>query len=472
MSKALNAAYHPEHFRETGHKLIDLITDYLHDVAQQKLPANQWMEPNQQLAFWENYNFNPNDPLHFFKEVIDKSIHIHHPKYIGHQVAPTAPLSALTSLLSAVLNNGMAVYEMGAVSTAIEKVVVNELLQQVGYSIDESDGFITSGGTLATLTALLAARKAVAPTDVWENGHQEKLGVLVSEQAHYCVDKAARIMGLGNDGVITIPVGNHFTMKTELLESYYQKAEKNGIKIIAVIGSAPSTSTGMHDDLNAIAEFTQQKNVWFHVDGAHGGGAIFSKKYQHLLSGMEKADSIVIDGHKMLMMPTLMTFLLFKKKEDSFANFTHKADYLFQQAEEEWYNMAKRTFECTKEMMSIKFYVILKTYGNAVFDQFVTHLYDLGAQFAEKVKQHPQFELALTPQSNIVCFRYISTTLSEEALNQLNSQLRSKMLKESDFYIVQTTLNGKIYFRLTFMNPQTTPEIMEQLLQQIIEKIN
>ncbi|MCO6500039.1 MAG: pyridoxal-dependent decarboxylase [Vicingus serpentipes] len=467
MSKELESAYQPENFRKTGHELIDVIADYLSDVAQEKIPVNKWKEPNQQLEFWKNYQFDTNNPTAFFKEIIDKSIHIHHPKYIGHQVTPTVPLSALTTLLSAILNNGMAVYEMGAASTAIEKIVVDEILKQIGYPTDEADGFITSGGTLATLTALLAARKAIAPSDVWENGHQEKLGVLVSEQAHYCVDKAARVMGLGSDGVITIPVGGYFTMKTELLDKYFQKATNNGIRIIAVIGSAPSTSSGMHDDLNAIAAFAQQKNIWFHVDGAHGGGAIFSKKYKHLLAGIEKADSIVIDGHKMLMMPTLMTFVLFKKKSDSFANFTHKADYLFQQTEEEWYNMAKRTFECTKEMMSIKFYVILKTYGPEVFDQFVTRLYDLGAEFAEKVKQNPQFELALSPHSNIVCFRYIDKQLSEKELNQLNSKIRSKILKQGDFYIVQTTLNGKIYIRLTFMNPQTTSTIMDELLSEV-----
>jgi len=223
----------------------------------------------------------------------------------------------------------------------------------------------------------------------------------------------------------------------------------------------------MHDDLNAIAEFAQQQNIWFHIDGAHGGGAIYSKKYKHLLNGIEKADSVVIDGHKMLMMPTLMTFVLFKKKSDSFANFTHKADYLFQQAEEEWYNMAKRTFECTKEMMSIKFYVLLKTYGPEVFNQFVTQLYNLGTEFANKVKQNPQFELALTPHSNIVCFRYVDAQLSEEELNQLNGEIRSKILKQGDFYIVQTTLSGKTYLRLTFMNPQTTPEVMDELLKEV-----
>jgi len=222
MNKALKEAYNPEHFRKSGHELIDLITNYLNDVAQKKIPTNNWMEPNQQLEFWENYDFDTKNPLSFFKEVIDKSIHIHHPKYIGHQVAPTAPLSALTTLLSAILNNGMAVYEMGAVSTAIEKIVVDEILQQIGYPSDEGDGFITSGGTLATLTALLAARKAIAPSDVWEDGHQEKLGVLVSEQAHYCVDKAARVMGLGSEGVITVPVGDNYTMKTELLNEYFQ----------------------------------------------------------------------------------------------------------------------------------------------------------------------------------------------------------------------------------------------------------
>ena len=126
-----------------------------------------------------------------------------------------------------------------------------------------------------------------------------------------------------------------------------------------------------------------------------------------MLKGINQADSIAIDGHKMLMMPSIMTFLLYKNKSDSYATFNQKAQYLWEKAEdEEWYNYAKRTFECTKYMMSIHFYSMLEFYGEQVFDDHVTHLYDQAYLFAEKITTRNNFELALQPQSNIVCFRY------------------------------------------------------------------
>ena len=284
MENLLKEAYNPEHFRTLGYELINVLTTYLKDAQQGNIPVVQWTTPSEQLRFWEDYTLDSNAPITLFKDIIARSMHVHHPKYMGHQIAPTAPLAALSGLVSALLNNGAAIYEMGSSSTAIEKLVIQNLAQKAGYG-KNSDGFMTSGGTLANLTALLAARKVMAPSDVWEEGHREGLGVMVSSEAHYCIDRALRIMGFGSKGIVKVPVGPSFKMNTELLNTHYENAQKNGIRVIAVVGSAPSTSTGMHDDLEAIAGFCAEKNLWFHVDGAHGGAAVFSSKYKHLLRG-------------------------------------------------------------------------------------------------------------------------------------------------------------------------------------------
>ncbi|MCF8297330.1 MAG: aminotransferase class I/II-fold pyridoxal phosphate-dependent enzyme [Saprospiraceae bacterium] len=467
MKDKLKEIYSSKKFQEQGHELVDLLAKYISNSAKQEIPVNNYLEPNEQLEFWRNYKLDDKNPITLFKDIIEKSIHIHNPKYIGHQVSASAPLAALVNLFTALLNNSMAIYEMGPASTAIEKAVVEEISNKIGYG-EKGDGYITSGGTLANLTALLAARQIIVESNVWEHGLNEKLAVMVSAEAHYCVERACRIMGFGAKGIIKIPVGDTFTMKTELLDEYYKKAEKDGIKVIAVVGSAPSTSTGMHDDLEAIAQFCSEKKLWFHIDGAHGGGAIYSKKYKHLLKGIEKADSVVIDAHKMLMMPSLMTFLMFKNKMDSYATFSQRAQYLWESSdEEEWYNMAKRTFECTKQMMGVKFFTLLKTYGEEIFDQFVTNQYDLGHELAKQINRRQNVELAVEPESNIVCFRYFDPKLSDSELNQRNSYIRSKILKKGDFYIVQTLLNNLVYMRATIMNPLTTAEIFGELLDEV-----
>ncbi|MFZ6666085.1 pyridoxal phosphate-dependent decarboxylase family protein [Peijinzhouia sedimentorum] len=462
MANKLDELYNPEKFKEFGDELIALITAHLKASHHEEIEVNKWSAPEEQLAYWQTYELKNDNPNALFKAIIERSIHVHHPKYIGHQISPTAPLAALAGLLSAILNNGMAVYEMGAAATAIEKVVIDTIAEKIGYN-ENADGFITSGGSLANLTALLAAKQSLEPSIP-----VEKLGVMVSSEAHYSTEKALRIMGIRDEQIIKIPINEQFHMQTELLDSYYENAVSRGLHIFAVIGSAPSTSTGMHDDLQQIAAFCSKKNIWFHVDGAHGGAAVFSSKYKPLLKGIEYADSITIDGHKMLLMPSIMSFLMFKNRQHSYAAFQQKAVYLWEKAnEEDWYDLAKRTFECTKSMMSIQFYVLLKYYGVEIFDQFVTRLYDLGRIFSEKINSRKKFQLFLTPQSNIVCFRYFLDEEDDVRLNQLNNEIRAELLHTGNFYIVQTTLINTVYLRVTFMNPKTNEQTMDELLDAI-----
>jgi L-2,4-diaminobutyrate decarboxylase len=468
--KKIEQVYSVENFKKEAHELIDLLSEYLDQSQKGNLKVQNWKEPNDLLDYWRSFEFDRENSRHFFENILHGSVNVHHSQYMGHQISPPAPIAALASFLGSMLNNGMAVYEMGAAGTAIEKLVIEDLNHRIGFDQDKADGLITSGGTLANLTALLSARQVMIEEDVWQNGLQQKLGILVSSEAHYCVDRAARIMGFGSEGVIKVPVDESYRMKVDELDKYLEEAQQKGIKVIAVVGSAPSTSTGMHDDLEAIGQFAQKHQLWFHVDGAHGGAALFSDKYRHYLKGIERADSVVIDGHKMLMTPAIMTFLLFKEKRYAKATFTQKAQYLLESTQEDhWYDIALKSFECTKRMMSIQFYILLQKYGAELFDEFVSTLYDSGKLFSKKIQEHPQFELAVDPDTNIVCFRAFYDHLSEEALNDLNKKIRQKLLEEGDFYIVQTTLNSKVFLRTTIMNPNTQEKDFENLLRRLTE---
>jgi len=392
-------------FKEQGEDLIKQLSAYLNDTTSGKTAeVINWVEPEDEYIFWKKYLEEGVSTSDFFKTIINRSIHTHNPKYIGHQIAPTVPVSALATLLSAQLNNGAAIYEMGASAVAIERLVIELFAKTIGYK--NGDGFLTSGGTLANLTALLAARRIKATTDIWNEGGLQKLAILVSEEAHYCVDRAARIMGLGSDGIVKIPVNEQFEMQTDLLDQYYTKTITNGFEVIAIIGSAPSTSTGVYDNLEEIAAFARQKNIWFHIDAAHGGAAIFSSRYKHLLKGMQHADSIIID--------------LFKDSVASYATFEQKAQYLWEKNDDlDWFNLAKRTFECTKSMMSIRFYAIINAYGVQFFDDLV------------------------------------------------NKKIRRALLEDGEFYIVATTLRDSYFLRTTFMNPFTTKKHTNELLDKI-----
>lgn len=457
--------YDSEDFRKKGYETIDLLADYLQQItdSQSIIKAIPYHTPDEALDFWQKDFNNPTNPdlLDFFKKQIENVVHIHSPRYVGHQVTATLPTAVLSALVDALLNNSGAIHEMGMSVNAQERIVTNWFSKHLGYD-KESYGIITSGGTLANLTALLTARAVKAPEDVWKEGTKSRLALMVSEQAHYCVDRAAKVMGLGDAGVIKVPTDVNFCMKTEVLEDLLAKAKTDGLHVFAIVGSACTTSTGSYDDLEKIADFAEKHNIWFHADGAHGGVVVLSEKYKHLVKGINRTDSVIADFHKMLLIPSLTTGVFYKKPKDSYQTFAQKASYLFAEADEDWYNSGKRTFECTKPTMVSRVYSVLRTHGEEVFTDAVDYLYDLGATFATMIRQNPNFELAHEPKTNIVCFRFIGK--SENDLNVLNQKIRQNLLENGRFYLVSTVLKGNYYLRVSLMNPLTTEKELEELL--------
>ncbi len=465
----LTDAYSPETFRQQAHALVDLMADHLARAEAGSASVLPYVEPDEQLAYWQadfQQPLNP-DPLPLFADMIGRSIHLHHPQFMGHQVAVPLPLAALTGVLTGMLNQGQAVYEMGMTANALERIVTQWLAGRLALG-SNAGGLLTSGGTLANLTALLTARAVAAGADVWEAGTTNRLAIMVSEEAHYCVDRAARIMGLGTDGIIKIPANDRFQMRTDLLETSLERAKAAGLTVFAVVGSACSTSTGSYDDLTAIADFCEKHSIWFHADGAHGGVAALSDRYRPLVRGIERADSVVIDFHKMMMIPALVTAVLYKRDADSYRTFQQKAEYLWADSStKDWFNSGKRAFECTKLMMSAKVYTVLRTYGEGIFTENVDMLYGLARRFAEQVRSRSGFELAIEPESNIVCFRYVGNETDTDKLDVLNTQIRRKLLEDGQFYIVQTTLRGHVWLRVSLMNPLTTDVHLTALLDVI-----
>lgn len=464
-SRQQQDGFHPEQFRKQGHALIDLLADYLTDVGQQKEVVLPFTAPDEEVAFWKTACFEDN--LAYWKAVVARSIHLHHPRYMGHQTAVVANEAALSALVGAVLNNGMSVYEMGAVSTAQEQILIEVLAQALGFS-PQAGGFLTSGGTLANLTALLTARAVKIPWDVWEEGAKEPLALLVSEEAHYCVDRAVRIMGWGSAGIIRIPTNGRMQMKTASLRSAYEEALASGKKVIALVGSAGSTSTGSFDPLNELADFAEKNELWFHVDGAHGAAVAFSDQYKPLLRGIERADSVVMDFHKLLGTPGLTTALVYRKGADAFRTFAQRADYLLEQTQSpEWFNLGRRTLECTKNMMVLRAYVLYQRYGTTFFSQQVEKLHYLAQQFAGLVQENPDFRLCTQPETNIVCFRYAPDRVLPQDIEALNREIRKRIIESGAFYLVQTTVKKQFWLRLTLMHPETTEEDLKALLLEI-----
>jgi L-2,4-diaminobutyrate decarboxylase len=460
-------AFDHEKFRTLGHKIVDMLADSLGETRKAEVPVRSAQTPEEAAQFWESrLHSSDQSPEDLIRDALQTSFRSHHPHNLGHQVGPVLPEIALIDLVGSFLDTGNGTFEAGNPATAMERVALKELASRVGMS-PETDGILTSGGSLGNLTALLAMRQRM--TTSWDGGgFDQPVAVIVSEEAHYCVERAVKIMGWGDAGVIPAKVDDLYRIRVDLLAHTLKEAKSRGVRVIGIIGSACSTATGSFDPLDEIADFCEAENLWFHVDAAHAGGFVFSEKARPLLQGIERADSVVIDFHKMLLGSSLLTAVLFKNGNDSFESFAQKADYLWSKNDSpEWWNAAKRTLECTRPMLGLRAYALLKAGQNGLFESYLDHSLEMTRSFANLIKAADDFILLCEPESNIVCYRYQPKQGSDEDIDQLNQRVRKQLIDTGDFFIVQVTKHGRTYLRSALMNPFITPRIFEGLLKKI-----
>ncbi|MCX7627829.1 MAG: aminotransferase class V-fold PLP-dependent enzyme [Methylophilaceae bacterium] len=458
--------FDPRQFRSSGHTLVDLLADYLEQSLQGSGPVLDWCPPADAMRHWQQPL--PRHPVLAVQALADRlrdavlahSLHIHHPRNLGHQVATPLPVAALCDLAAALTNQAMAVYETGPAATLIERQVIRWLGQLVGWQ--ETEGVLTSGGAQANLTALLAARQRTAGWDVWQRGMAAgpPLRILASEHAHYSVARAAGIMGLGADAVVKVPADDRGRMAMRALTEAQRAVAATGARIMAVVATAGCTPTGSIDPLQDIAAFCREHQLWLHVDGAHGASALLSERHRDALRGIALADSVVWDGHKLLYMPAPVSAVLYRDPAASYAAFAQEASYLFQghSSQEEAYNTSYRTLECTKRMMGLKLWVAFSLYGTAGLGMLVDTVFATARRLAAKLAAAPDFELLMEPQTNIVCFRH---------RNGDQAVIRKTLVESGAFHLTQVRLHDRIWLRATVMNPFTTDGDLEALLATI-----
>jgi L-2,4-diaminobutyrate decarboxylase len=450
--RAIADAFSPEKFRDDGHRLVDAIADQLAAWHRREGNALPWVAPDSARMQWP---IESGELVADLSRIMQASTAVAHPRVMAHQVPPPLPGAALAELVSAILNNGMAVYEMGTAAVPIELTVIQWMIDRLGLG-PTAGGVLTSGGSLGNLTALLAMRQAHAGFDVWGQGAHAgpPLGVIVSSDAHYSVARTLRIMGWGDGGAIAARVDDAHRMTTAAVERALANADR---KVIGIIAAASSTATGAFDPLHELADLAERRGLWLHVDAAHGGAAALSAKHRGKLAGIERADSVVWDAHKMLMMPALVTGVLFKKNAHAYEAFAQQASYLFSKAtgEATWWDLGQRTLECTKRMMAIELWTQLRAHGERLFGDIVDRLVELTRVFADKIRATEDFELALEPELNIVCYRHKTTD---------NRALRQRIVEDGKFYIVGTQLADGYYLRSTIMNPLIEPSDFDELL--------
>lgn len=478
----IRLAYDPALLKTAGERLAQELARHLLEVQRSDGRVLNWFSPQDNLArasHLADSALDSSDPTELVSrferlvhEMLARGHNLHDPRYVGHQVPAPIPLAGLFEAVGSVTNQVMAVYEMGPWATAVEQAMVQKLAKYLGWRDGEYAGVVTHGGSLANLNALLVARNVVLK-DSWEGGLHGypnlPPALVVQSDTHYSISRSAGILGLGTRQVIKVGLDDRRRMDVTDLERVLSSLRAQGRPIIAVVACACSTPVGAFDPLNEIADLCEKHQVWLHVDAAHGGSALVSSKYRHLVAGLERADSLVWDAHKMLFVPALCAFLYFKHKQHSYQAFQQNAPYLFDPtaAAMAEYDLGLRTVECTKPATVYGLWGAWALFGPQLFTDLVDSTFDLGTVFFNKLKLAADFEPLHEPQCNIVSFRHVPAALdgaSPAEQGEFQRKLRRRVIESGEFYLVATTLNGVEALRVTLINPLTTATHLDRLL--------
>ena len=407
----------------------------------------------------------------FMKDYLPTTTRLHHPGYMSHQVAVPHYAGSLGALIDTFTNNVMAIYEMGPGAASIEYHVINVLLEKIGwepaplnlhevpYSQAYAGGVLTHGGSLTNLTALIAARTKLVP-DVWDSGIPQDLAILAPAGSHYSIARAAGILGIGRNGIYELDVDETGAIIPEKLPLVYERMLSDSKRAIALVANACSTAVGIYDPLDEIGDFCNEHDIWFHVDGAHGASALFSRKNRTLLKGIEKASSLTWDAHKLMRTPTVCAALLVKDHRDLDAAFKQEASYLFHDKEQPGFDFIHRTVECTKAGLGLKFFFVLAALGEQGIEDYIDRQYDLAKKTWDYLDQLDDFTCPVRPQSNIVCFRV-------DGDDEMQIRIRDRLNEQGQFYLSTTSFMGARYLRVSLMNPHTSMQDIQDLVHKI-----
>ncbi len=396
------------------------------------------------------------------REVLPLAARVDHPRFFAFVPStPTWP-GVIADYLSAGFNIFQGTWLGSAGPSQIELVVLDWFRDWVGYP-DTAGGLFTSGGSAASLNALVAAREF--------HGAPAKPAVFMSDQSHSALERAARIIGVRPEGIFKVTSDAHYRIDLAALSQSLQAARAAGFTPIAICANAGTTNTGAVDPMNALADLCAAEKIWLHVDAAYGGFAVLDERGKALLAGMERADSITLDAHKWLFQPFEAGCLLLRDLRHLERAFSVNPDYMQDtRLGMEQVNFADRGLQLTRSFRALKVWMSIQTFGMAAFRQAVGR----GIEFAQRaeawVKAQPGLELLSPASLGIVCFRLQPEALvgDEAALDRLNESAQAALIKSGYAMISSTRLQGRYSLRLCIMAHHTTWEDVEGTLSRLV----
>lgn len=372
--------------------------------------------------------------------------------------------SAIADYLAAVTNRYTGVFFSSPGAVRIENMCIRWMCDLIGYS-EKSGGNLTSGGSMANLIGLVAARDDSGITAK----EYDRAVIYLTHQVHHCVIKAVKFAGLQDAVIREIPMDDNYRMKAGLLEKQIQEDKEEGLIPLIIFASAGTTDLGAVDPLESMADIAEQHQLWFHVDAAYGGFFLLTEEGQQVMKGISRSDSVTIDPHKGLFLPYGSGAVLVKDVEKLFRSQHMTANYLqdtYSATEEA--SPADLSPELSKHFRGLRMWLPLQLFGVQPFRAALKEKLLLTRYFYEEIRQMEGIEVGPEPQLSILFFRYVPSSGDP---NEFNNRLVKEIHQDGRVFLSSTHLDGVTYLRLAVLHFRTHLEEVELMLSVIKEKI-
>lgn len=465
-----------ERFRALGHELVDRIAAFLDAMPRGPVtPAESPEAVRSALdaaARLPESGADPGELLASAAELLfEHSLFNGHPRFFGYITSSPAPIGALGDLLAAAVNANVGAWALSPMATEIEAQTIRWIAELVGYPA-EGGGLLVSGGNMANIVGLWAARAAAADWDVRGAGvapaGARPLRVYASGETHTWIHKATDLAGLGTEAIRWIPTDGELRMDTTALRSELARDRAAGELPMMVVGTAGSVSTGIVDPLFEIAEICREFGVWFHVDGAYGGFAAAVPDAPEDLGALRLADSLAVDPHKWLYAPLEAGCTLVRDAETLRSAFSyHPPYYHFGQEATNYVDFGPQN---SRGFRALKVWLALRQIGREGYVRSIRDDIELSRRLHAGVEEHPELE-PFTRALSISTFRYVPSDLrpelgseaAEEYLDELNRALLDRIQSSGEVFVSNAVVGGRYLLRACIVNFNTKAEDVDAL---------
>ncbi|MFF9471853.1 pyridoxal phosphate-dependent decarboxylase family protein [Streptomyces roseolus] len=379
------------------------------------------------------------------------AVYFHHPRYLGHLNCPVVIPAVLGEAVLSAVNSSLDTWDQSAGGTLIECKIVDWTTGRIGLG-PFADGVFTSGGTQSNLQALLIAREEAGTDDL------SKLRIFSSECSHFSVQKSAKLLGLGRDAVVSIPVDKSKRMQSVVLAAELEACRAEGLVPMAIVATAGTTDFGSIDPLPEIAALAEEYGAWMHVDAAYGCGLLASLKRRHLLDGIEHADSVTVDYHKSFFQPVSSSAVLVRDRA-TLRHATYHADYLnpLRTVAEQIPNQVDKSLQTTRRFDALKLWMTLRVMGADGIGELFDEVCDLASAGYELLAADPRYDVVVDPQLSTLVYRYVPEAVtSPDEIDRANLHARKALFASGEAVVAGTKVDGRQYLKFTLLNPETT----------------